>query len=247
MNRSALRIACSALVFAVLFATTSPGDEPTAPRRVLFVGNSLTYFNDLPRMVEAISRRGGDSPAIRTETIAFANAALEDHWHGKEALARIDRGGFHDVVLQQGPSSLPDSRSRLVAWTKRFAERIRAAGGRPALYMVWPAADRAADAPRVAASYAAAARAADGPLLPAGEAWRAAWKRDGSLQLYGPDRFHPSPLGSYLAAIVIESVLTGRPPWGEATRLETASGALVVENDRARLLAAAAADAIAAR
>jgi hypothetical protein len=36
-----------------------------------------------------------------------------------------------------------------------------------------------------------------------GDAWRAAWKRDPSLALYGPDNFHPGPMGSYLAALVI--------------------------------------------
>ena len=42
-----------------------------------------------------------------------------------------------------------------------------------------------------------------GLLLPAGDAWRAAWAADARLPLYGPDGFHPSPMGTYLAALVI--------------------------------------------
>ena len=49
-----------------------------------------------------------------------------------------------------------------------------------------------------------------GVFLPAGEAWRAAWKADASLALYGPDGFHPSATGTYLAALEIYERLSGR-------------------------------------
>jgi hypothetical protein len=49
-------------------------------------------------------------------------------------------------------------------------------------------------------SYETAAKEIGGLFLPAGEAWRVAWKRDPDLHFYGPDGFHPSPLGSLLAA-----------------------------------------------
>ncbi len=195
------------------------GSEEAAPaHRVLFVGNSLTYVNDLPGMVAALSRRGGAVPALETEIVAFGNVSLEDHWARKEALRAIERGGWTEVVLQQGPSSLPENRALLVSWTKRFAKRIRAVGARPALYMVWPSAPRSADFPRVVDAYAAAAKTVDGLLLPVGDAWRAAWRRDPELALYGPDGFHPSPLGTYLAAIVIEAALTDAPAARRAGR-----------------------------
>jgi len=237
------------LAAALLLPRTAPlaAGAPTPPQRVLIVGNSLTDFNDLPGMVAAISRRGAAAPALEVEAVTLPNASLEDHWARKEALRALERGGWDFVVLQQGPSSLPESRANLVAWTKRFAKRIRAAGARPALYMVWPAAARSGDFPGVAASYAAAAKAVDGLLLPAGAAWRAAWRRDPELPLHGPDGFHPSPLGTYLAALVIESALTGRPPRDGAVAIALPEGTLEIPAERARLLAEAAAEALAAR
>ena len=77
---------------------------------------------------------------------------------------------------------------------------------------VWPSAARRGDFDRVAESYRGAADLIGGDLFPVGEAWRAAWARDPALPLYGPDGFHPSPLGSYLAALVIFEALTGRLP-----------------------------------
>jgi len=244
-RRTAAGILAAALSHVVP-AVAADGAEP-APRRVLFVGNSLTYANDLPGMVSAISRRGGGAPALEVEAVTLPNVSLEDHWARKEALRAIERGGWSHVVLQQGPSSLPESRANLVAWTKRFAKKIRAVDARPALYMVWPSAARSGDLPRVEASYAAAAEAVDGLLLPAGAAWRAAWRRDPELPLYGPDGFHPSPLGTYLAAIVVEAALTGRPPRDGAVEIALPDGPLEITADRARLLADAAAEALAAR
>jgi hypothetical protein len=69
--------------------------------------------------------------------------------------------------------------------------------------MVWPAAARSSDFPGVEQSYAMAADLVDGYLFPAGSAWLAAWESDPDLPLYGPDGFHPSALGSYLAALTM--------------------------------------------
>jgi len=51
-------------------------------------------------------------------------------------------------------------------------------------------------------------------LLPVGEAWRAAWRRDPDVPLYGPDGFHPTPTATYLAALVIYQQVSGRSPIG---------------------------------
>ena len=40
-------------------------------------------------------------------------------------------------------------------------------------------------------------------VLPVGEAWRSAWRIDPNIALYGPDGFHPSLMGTYLAALVV--------------------------------------------
>jgi hypothetical protein len=87
---------------------------------------------------------------------------------------------------------------------------IRSAGARPAELMVWPASDNQVAFDAVRASYQEAARVVNGLFLPAGESWRAAWAVDPTLQLYGPDGFHPSELGTFLAALVVYEGITGR-------------------------------------
>jgi hypothetical protein len=170
--------------------------------RVLFIGNSLTYANDLPAIVEALADTINKG-RLTHKMVAFPNYSLEDHWNQGDARRAIAEHKWDFVVLQQGPSALPESRALLVEYARRFAEEIRRSGARPALYMVWPAESRLNDFDRVRDSYEQAAKKVDGLLFPAGDAWRAAWRQRPGLALYSPDGLHPTLLGSYLAAVVI--------------------------------------------
>ncbi len=199
--------------------------------RVLFIGNSLTYVNDLPAMVAALGQSAGTP--IEYETVAMPDFSLEDHWNQGDARRAIGRSRWTWVVLQQGPSALATSRLLLVEYAKRFDREIQRAGARTALYMVWPARARRGDFPQVSRSYAAAAAALGATLLPVGAAWQDAWAIDAALPLYGRDGLHPSRLGSWLGALVVYRQLTGH----EAP-LEAASG--VSPRDAAQLRHAAA-------
>jgi hypothetical protein len=192
------------LALAAALLVTQP-----SPTRVLFIGNSLTYANDLPAMVCALARSAGRQATCGA--VAKPDYGLEEHWNDREARQAIARG-WDVVVLQQGPSALPESRRLLIDYTRRFNAEITKSGARTALYMVWPSRARSGDFPGVSQSYAAAAKDVKGQLLPAGDAWRAAWATDAKLPLYGPDGFHPSPMGSYLAALVIYEQIFAEPP-----------------------------------
>jgi hypothetical protein len=140
--------------------------------------------------------------------VAFPDHSLEDHWRRGDALRAIRRGGWTFVVLQQGPSALPESRVLLVDYTRRFDTEIRKGGARTALYMVWPSRDRRGDRAGVHESYTAAARAVGGIVLPVGDAFRDALRGGGGDALFAGDGFHPSAAGTQLAARVIVETLT---------------------------------------
>ncbi len=176
--------------------------------RVLFIGNSLTYENDLPALIEALAGH----KRFKFKMIALPDYGLVDHWNNGDARKEIAKRRWDVVVLQQGPSASLEGREYLIRYAKLFAEDIRRAGAKPALYMVWPSETRFGDFDRVSESYALAAKEVGGILLPVGEAWRAAWRRNRALGLYSSDKFHPSTIGSYLAALVIVMKLFELPP-----------------------------------
>lgn len=212
-----------------------PGDGDL---RVLFVGNSLTYTNDLPAMVGALAEADGVDLSYAVE--ARPGFALGDHWD-RGLADRISEVAADVVVLQQGPSSLESSRAYLVEWTERIDDVVRAAGGRSALFMVWPEATRLDAFDAVRESYAAAADSVGGIFIPAGETWRSAWVADPDLALYGPDGFHPSRTGSAAAAVTVYAMLVG----GGAEEPPCPAGALVDEAT-ATLLCAAMREAVGA-
>jgi hypothetical protein len=239
MNRS--RSACT--ISLLLLLLVGAGQAAAAgPERVLFIGNSLTQSNRLPQMVQALAEARGEN--LYVEMVAFGGFDLELHWQQGDAMAAILRGGWDFVVLQQGPSSLPASRDHIRSWSKLFSRHIRKTGARPALYMVWPEQERFNVFDDVRDSYSLAALDIRGMFIPAGEAWRAAWRREPSAPLYGSDNFHPSVAGTYAAALSIYGMLFNRPPLGLPSRLELATGEVVdVPASLARLLQEAAAEA----
>jgi hypothetical protein len=216
------RATATALCLVLAGTPSCAGSDVTAPAqnppslgtgaRVLFIGNSLTQSNDLPGMVRAMSAAAGLDWDIDAQLVG--GASLEDHWNRGFVQQRIQSGNWDAVVLQQGPSSLPESRANLRQYVGEFDVLIRAAGGRSALYMVWPDHTRISFFDRVRDSYALAASDVSGWFLPAGEAWRAAWRDEPSLELYGGDGFHPTAAGSYAAALTIFAGLSGRSPAG---------------------------------
>ena len=219
-----------ALVSALVLGCSSAPSGPGLPalvgegRRILFIGNSLTYWNDLPLIVQSLAdSAGGESLAVMT--VAFPDFNLEDHRAQGAAERAIALGGWEVVVLQQGPSSLPENRAQLRASVAVLNAGIGAVSAMPALYSVWPQSSRRADFDAAIESYRLAARDVNGLLFPVAAAWLAAWEDDPALALYSPDGLHPSIAGSYLAALVMYGVLYNRSPVGLPPRVRLASGA----------------------
>ena len=214
---------------------------------ILFIGNSLTATNDLPGLVGILAESlGVDSVSITS--VVYGGYSLEDHWNEGTALALVRRQPWRFVVMQQGPSGLPESRRHLVAWATRWSAEIRNAGGTPVLFGVWPDRTRLTAFDSVTQSYREAAAAAGGLFAPAGLAWQDAWRRDGALPLYDEDGLHPSEEGTLLAAMTIVTVLFAQPTEALPAAITFPNGSVVrLDSARAAIFRAAAARGAAGR
>ncbi len=196
------------LCLLLIAQTASAGDVEARPLRILFIGNSLTYSNDLPKMVRELGAAEGR--AIETTSAAYPNFSLEDHFNDGRALKLLRKAKWDFVILQQGPSAMADSRELLIRDAVRFAKLIRKWGAKPVMLTVWPSMGRARDMDRVIESYRLAAEASDSILAPAGEAWKLSMQQNPAITLYGSDSFHPSEAGSRLAATALYRALIAR-------------------------------------
>jgi len=179
--------------------------------RILFIGNSLTGANDLPALVQQLAADANRAVACRA--VAYGGYSLEDHWNRGDARRAIGEGGWSFVVLQQGPSALPESRVLLIDYAQRFADAARQVGAEPVLFMVWPERERLSDRDGVRLSYEAAARKTGSRLASVGEAFRAAERADSRIRLVGSDGFHPNASGTFLAASVLyRTIFNDDPP-----------------------------------
>lgn len=205
--RSAPRLV-SAFVCLLSTIGLSAQTSPTPPR-VLFLGNSLTEGNNVSALVQAMALLQG----VHLEYVSLAPGgyALEDHWNDGHQ-SRLQQGNFAVLVLQQGPSTLPESQTHLRQWTMTWADEARRFGTKPALYMVWPVRTQINGFALVSQSYRNAALAADAAIFPAGEAWEEIIRSDPAITLYASDNLHATPAGSFLAAMVIARGLVGLDP-----------------------------------
>lgn len=184
------------------------------PRRVLFVGNSYTYFNDMPQVVRAIGEASG--APLEPEAITVGGATLADHWMTTGARERIAAGGLDFVVLQGQsvePVFTPES---FDTHAELFASALREAGAEGVWFASWGRRDVGAE-PRtlmelIEERYEAAAAHNGDAVARVGAAWEIAMIAMPEVELFAPDGSHPSAAGSLLTSCVIFQALTGIAP-----------------------------------
>ncbi len=198
---------------------------PPMPLRVLFIGNSYTYVNDLPALVARLGAEGarqGSGPTITVDSVTVGGATLGDHWTQNTAPTRVMAGGWSAVVLQ-GQSVEPAlNAASFRSYAVRFGELATSVRARPVFYATWPR--RAGDVvyaqpwsggspeafnARLDEGYSSAATAVGGVTAHVGNAWMAALRAHPAVNLYDPDGSHPSPAGTWLAGCVMYRALTG--------------------------------------
>ncbi len=188
---------------------------PDPLRRVLFVGNSYTYYNDLPMVVAAIGE--ASLTPLEVEAVTVGGATLYEHWTTTGARERIEMGGL-DVVVLQGQSLEAggesfDGAAMLFAdiltdvQTVWFATWARHESD-PMFTGTYTPADMTE---RIDRGYDIAASYGDGDIVArVGAAWEIARVEMPEVRLHEADGSHPRPEGSLLAACVIHQAITGR-------------------------------------
>ncbi len=233
----ALRMLTVAAATAVLAAC---GTTPSAPRfqgetpaSMLWVGNSFFYFNNsmhghLGGLLNASGVRG-----IRQTSVTISGAGLD--WHDVASHFKPGTGMLrysftptndvafntferaYDVVLMMDCSQCPIHPKLQQAFhdtAAKHAVAVRNAGAEPALFLSWAYQDQPQMTGELAAEYVKAGRANNMRVVPAGPAFAASIAKRPELNLYAPDKRHPSLAGTYLGAAVVMATLFKKSPVG---------------------------------
>lgn len=188
------------------------GQQGTAPRRILFIGNSFTARNDLPGLIAQLATARGQT--IEHRLISAGGASLRMHWNAGEALQAINGGRYDDVVLQE-QSTLPIKNARRMHENIRlFDEAIKGAGAKTALYMTWARRNAPESQQAITDAYDSIGRELEATVIPVGLAWQNFLRDHDQPVLHDKDQSHPAPAGSYLAACVFLAALLKESPVG---------------------------------
>ena len=205
------------------------------PERILFIGNSYTSVNDLPRVFSEILA-GAQIPVPRVKAVTPGGKTLLQHATSQpKSLEAIEEGNW-DVVVLQGQSqeaafseNNPVMRSNFTEGAKTLCEHIRKSSpnSRIIFYQTWarhPSFWNASQ-PDLASTYgkdplemqartrfwyAEVAKANQATVAPVGDCWERNYQSSTPLQLHAADHSHPQFSGTYLAALVLYRTISAR-------------------------------------
>lgn len=180
-------------------------DDTKKEYHILFIGNSLTYTNNLPLLVKKQAKLSGIN--IKTTMVAKPNYAITDHWNDGEVQKLISSKAFNFVVIQQGPSSQAEGKQMLIDDGKKLSILCKNNNTKLAYFMVWPSLQYYHTFDGVIKNHQLASKLNDAILCPVGEVWKKHFDDTNNFDYYGTDGFHPSKKGSEVAAKVIVTTL----------------------------------------
>lgn len=213
-----------ALAFAALvLPVTLPAQQPVAPTaavaaahaplRILWIGNSYSFYNDLPRTLTLMATAAGEARVPAITAALVPGEFLRGHVRRGEVLKALEQRWDY-VILQDnsmGPITAPDT---LLKYGTQLGERAARAGAKVLLYVTWPRQATPNTAGVLLDAYGRLAARIGATLVPVGPAWMAMREESPASTLYLEDGSHPTPVGSYIAAAVFYRVLYDKPVMG---------------------------------
>jgi len=206
-------------------------------RKVLFLGNSYTYVNNLPELIAALAHSAGDSLFYDNNSPGGYTLGWQPIAHATDpvSLGKISQGDWDFVVLQEQSqipviSALRDSCMYPASIILHDSVKSANPCSRVLIFQTWGRRfggiqcfttnycspdfvdfDQMQDS-LTRASISIADSLGDW-IAPAGEAWRFVFQHYGTI-LHSGDNSHPNIKGSYLAACVFYDIIFGKRSYG---------------------------------
>jgi len=218
------------IVFALLMTSVALGDNPPGLDvaqgqpviRILFIGNSYTYVNDLPRMLEKLASH--EAKPIKADSSTLPGATLADIWKKGDALKAIQTGNWDYVVLQEhsqlgshdyskttGIVEIADP-ADFYASARLFDAEIKKVGAKTLFYLTWARKGQFQSQPLLTDAYTSIGKELGDDVVPVGLAWENALDARPNLVLHQNDGSHPTPDGTYLTACVFYAKIYNKSP-----------------------------------
>ncbi|MEH2069836.1 MAG: SGNH/GDSL hydrolase family protein [Nostoc sp.] len=203
--------------------------------KVLFIGNSYTYFNDLPWLTQQLAESAKETKTLKNEMVVVGGATLKSHWKRGEALKLIKAKRWDYVVLQE-QSILPiTDPQEMYEYANLFDAEIKQVNSRTVFYLTWAKQNQPETQEILTNSYMSIAKKLNAKVAPVGIVWQKVREANPKLNLYSSDGSHPSPIGSYVAACVFYATFYENSPVGLSRRIYSTNSTNPQKNNRIEL------------
>lgn len=194
---------------------------------ILFVGNSYTYFNNMPlRYFREIMKAAGYKVRVTSFTKGgwtLTQSANPQDELGSKIDATLKNQAFDFVVLQEQSMTPAVNTGSFYNAVGRLDKKIRGCGATPVLYATWGRKQGSGDLTaygltaetmtwKLAAAYETMGQTLNMPVAHVGLAYWDVVQNHEHIAIHDPDMSHPSAEGSYLAALTIFARITGVDP-----------------------------------
>jgi hypothetical protein len=196
-----------------------------AQTRVLFIGNSYTYVNGLPSLIQSLATVGGKSMVV--DSALVGGYTFQNHSTDPTTMAKIRQCGWDFVVLQeqsQRPAFPPSQTAvEVFPYAQRLVDSIKKYSpcGKVVFFMTWgrrygdqsncasypPICTYEGMSWRLRETYLQLTQTHQAFCAPVGWAWRRSIQDDSTEVLHDSDNSHPNQTGSYLSACVLYSTI----------------------------------------
>lgn len=194
--------------------------------KVLFIGNSYTYYNEMPKIVEALAAGNGKELTAHQVTKGgwYLHKYLDEKNEYQDKLMALIEENKYDVCFLQEQSMCPYlDYDRFADGAKRLMERLQGAVGEFVLYQTWarkegsPSLEKHGLTPEqfgegIVAAYEKLGDELGMRVSPVGRAFAEMRKVSPDTELYNEDKSHPAYAGSCLAALRHYKTLFGELP-----------------------------------
>jgi hypothetical protein len=222
------------LIILLLFAFTKVNANNNRDTlRVLFIGNSYIYYNNLPQMVSLLSDSLNTKLICKKST--FGGSTLGDHWNSRKGLRTreiLEKEKFDIVVIQDNSMWPLEHADSVSMFGKLFCDLIKSKNATPYIYNTWSREATPQTQSAINKVYETLALETQSVLVPVGSIWAEAKIQKPATQLYFTDGSHPSPLGTFLIALCFVKKITGVLP----TKYATVYNYPAIDNESIRLM-----------
>ena len=193
--------------------------------KILFVGNSFTFYWNLPSIVESMAAEKEIFLDIHQSTAG--GASLKQHWFGDKNLNTkklIESGDYSTIILQDYSSNPLLKTKESNEYFNRFIQLVKSNQGQPIIYGTWMfpsiSSKKYKSSDPIQNALKPISTKTNTPIAPVGTAFRLFQEKHPEIPIFTSDNKHPSAVGSYLAACIFYKILTGKSPLGLSRRFE---------------------------